>query len=212
MTASLGNAAGRHLHALANGIDERAVEPDRPVKSVGHEETFAHDHHTHASLEREIVRLSDAVGGRLRRHGLAGRTVTLKVRFSDFHTITRSTTFAGATDSTPAITRGAKELLAAVDPTPGVRLIGVSVSGLQRRIGPPAHPRRRRFAGLGRRHRRRWTRSGSGSARPRSARPPWPIGGGLRVRREARMPRGVPATSPSTPRAGAAGSRSVRPS
>ena len=66
----------------------------------------------------------------MRRHGLAGRTLTLKVRFSDFHTITRSSTFAGATDSTSAITRGAKELLAAVDPSPGVRLIGVSMSGL----------------------------------------------------------------------------------
>ncbi len=130
VTASIGNAAGQHLHALANGIDDRAVEPDRPVKSVGHEETFPRDHHTHASLEREIVRLSDAVGARLRRHGLAGRTLTLKVRFSDFHTITRSSTFAGATDSTSAITRGAKELLAAIDPAPGVRLIGVSMSGL----------------------------------------------------------------------------------
>jgi DNA polymerase-4 len=130
VTSALGNAVGRHLHALANGVDDRAVEPDRPIKSVGHEETFARDHHTHASLEREIVRLSDSVGARLRRHGLAGRTLTLKVRFSDFHTITRSSTFAGATDSTAAITRGAKDLLAAVDPTPGVRLIGVSMSGL----------------------------------------------------------------------------------
>jgi DNA polymerase IV len=130
VTGSIGNAAGQHLHALANGIDERAVEPDRPLKSVGHEETFPRDHHTHASLEREIVRLSDAVGTRLRRHGLAGRTLTLKVRFSDFHTITRSSTFVLPTDSTSAITRGAKDLLAAVDPTPGVRLIGVSISGL----------------------------------------------------------------------------------
>jgi DNA polymerase-4 len=130
VTTALGNAVGLHLHALANGIDDRAVEPDRPIKSVGHEETFARDHHSHATLERELVRLADSVGSRLRRHGLAGRTLTLKVRFSDFHTITRSTTFAGATDSTVTITRAAKELLVGVDPTPGIRLIGISVSGL----------------------------------------------------------------------------------
>jgi DNA polymerase IV len=130
VTTALGSAAGRHLHALANGIDERAVEPVRPLKSVGHEETFAQDHHTHETLDREIVRLADAVGSRLRNHGLAGRTVTLKVRFSDFHTITRSASRAEATDSTPMITREAKQLLAAVDPSPGVRLIGVSVSSL----------------------------------------------------------------------------------
>ncbi|HVN50220.1 MAG TPA: hypothetical protein VMT43_02245, partial [Acidimicrobiales bacterium] len=130
VTGSLGGAVGRHLHALANGIDDRAVEPDRPVKSVGHEETFVTDHHGHTSLERELVRLADSVGARLRRLGLVGRTLTIKVRFSDFHTITRSTTFAEATDSTAVITRGAKELLASVDPTPGVRLLGVSMSGL----------------------------------------------------------------------------------
>jgi DNA polymerase-4 len=130
VTGALGRAVGLHLHALANGIDERPVEPDRPIKSVGHEETFPRDHHARASLEREVVRLADSVGARLRRHELAGRTVTLKVRFSDFHTITRSTTLANPTDSTVAITRGAKELLAGVDPTSGVRLIGVSVSGL----------------------------------------------------------------------------------
>ena len=130
LTSSLGNASGRHLHALANGIDDRPVEPARRPKSVGHEETFPRDHHDHRSLERELVRLGDSVGGRLRAHALAGRTITLKVRFRDFHTITRSTTLAGATDSSQTIVVAAKELLAAIDPSPGVRLIGVSVSGL----------------------------------------------------------------------------------
>jgi DNA polymerase-4 len=130
VTASLGTAAGRHLHDLANGIDGRAVEPDRRPKSIGHEETFAHDHHRVETLTRELIRLCDSVGTRLRDHSLAGRTVTLKVRFGDFHTITRSTTLGAATDSTQVVTREAKALLALVDPTPGVRLIGVSVSGL----------------------------------------------------------------------------------
>jgi DNA polymerase IV len=130
ITSALGSAAGRHLHALANGIDDRAVEPQRAVKSVGHEETFAEDHLSHATLERELVRLADSVGSRLRHHDLAGRTITIKVRFSDFHTITRSSTRAEATDSTVVITREAKLLLAGVDPSPGVRLLGVSVGAL----------------------------------------------------------------------------------
>ncbi len=95
LTSVLGQASGRHLHALANGIDDRAVEPDRQTKSIGHEETFPRDHHSHRTLERELVRLGDSVGARLRAHGVAGRTVTLKVRFHDFRTITRSTTLAG---------------------------------------------------------------------------------------------------------------------
>jgi DNA polymerase-4 len=130
LTGSLGPAVGGHLHSLANGIDNREVQPDRRPKSVGHEETFAKDHHRHATLERELVRLSDSVGARLRAQGLAGRTVTLKVRFRDFRTITRSTTLSGATDSAQTIVHEVKALLAAIDPTPGVRLIGVSVSGL----------------------------------------------------------------------------------
>ncbi len=127
---SVGQSLGTHLHALANGLDDRAVEPARRPKSVSHEETFAHDHHQLDTLDREVVRLADAVGSRLRRHGLSGRTVTLKVRFSDFHIVTRSSTLSGATDSTPTITRAAKDLLAGIDPTPGVRLIGVGVSAL----------------------------------------------------------------------------------
>jgi DNA polymerase-4 len=130
LTGTLGASAGSHLSALANGIDDRSVEPDRRPKSIGHEETFAQDHHQRATLERELVRLGDSVGARLRAHGLAGRTVTLKVRFRDFRTITRSATLTGATDSAQSIVTRAKTLLAAIDPSPGVRLIGVSVSGL----------------------------------------------------------------------------------
>ena len=130
VTGSVGNAVGTHLHALANGIDDRAVEPDRRPKSIGHEETFARDHHHRDTLERELVRLGDSVGSRLRAHGLAGRTVQLKVRFRDFRTITRSSTLAAPTDSSAVVVAEAKTLLAGVDPSPGVRLIGISVSGL----------------------------------------------------------------------------------
>ena len=126
----LGASAGNHLHQLANGIDERRVEPDRQAKSIGHEETFVEDRRERADLERELVRFADAIGSRLRRAGLAARTISLKVRFGDFRTITRSSTLTEATDTHQVILREARELLAGVDPGAGVRLLGVSVSGL----------------------------------------------------------------------------------
>jgi DNA polymerase-4 len=136
VTAALGTAHGTHLHRLANGVDPREVEPHRQPKSIGHEETFARDLHDREALEREAVRMSDAVAARLRRHDLRGRTVTIKVRFDDFRTITRSVTLPEAVDSGSIVLREARALLAPLDPAPGVRLFGVSVSGLG-----PAGPR-----------------------------------------------------------------------
>jgi DNA polymerase IV len=127
---ALGVAQGRHLHALANGVDDRDVVPDRVAKSIGHEETFTADRHDRSALEREVVRFADAIAARLRTHRVAGRTVTIKVRFHDFRTITRSVTLAAPTDASLVIAREAKALLAQVDPSTGVRLLGVTVSGL----------------------------------------------------------------------------------
>jgi DNA polymerase-4 len=127
---ALGPAAGRQLRRLAAGEDDRPVEPDQPPRSIGHEETFPRDHHDREALRREVARMADAVAWRLRRAGLAARTVTLKVRFGDFRTITRSTTAAQAVDDGPAIARAASALLDRVDPSPGVRLLGVTASGL----------------------------------------------------------------------------------
>lgn len=128
LVASLGRAHGAHLHRLSLGIDNRPVEVDRAVKSIGHEETFSHDRHTVSELRVELVRLSDAVAGRLRAHGTGARTVQLKVRFAGFETITRSVTVPGAIDTAHAILAALTPLLEAVDPTPGVRLLGVSAS------------------------------------------------------------------------------------
>ena len=130
VVGALGEAHGRHLHDLAWARDDRAVEPDRATKSIGHEETYAADHYDLRTLGDEVVRQSDAVATRLRSSAVAGRTVTLKVRFADFRTITRSKTVPAPLDSGPAIARVAAALLAAVDPSPGVRLLGVSVSNL----------------------------------------------------------------------------------
>ena len=130
VVAALGPVQGAHLHALANAVDARAVTPEQGVKSVGHEETFARDHHSLDTLSLELLRLGDAVATRLRVAGLAGRTVSIKVRFGDFRTITRSCTIPEPTDSAHEIARLGKQLLFAVDPTPGVRLLGISVSQL----------------------------------------------------------------------------------
>ncbi len=127
---AVGEAVGRHLSALARGEDDRDVESDRAPKSVGHEETFPYDLTDRAACERELVRLSDAVAGRLRRHGLAGRTLTLKVRFAGFVTVTRSHTVAVPLDSAPVLLREAKALLDAIDVGRGIRLLGISMSGL----------------------------------------------------------------------------------
>lgn len=126
----LGDAHGRHLWRLSQGIDAREVEPDLRPKSIGHEETFARDHHSREPLRRELVRMADAVAARLRDHRQSGRTVTIKVRFHDFRTITRSQTLASPISTGPAVARVAKSLLDQIDPAAGVRLLGVSVSHL----------------------------------------------------------------------------------
>jgi DNA polymerase-4 len=127
---SLGAANGHLLAALARGHDTRGVEASREAKSVGHEETFASDLRRHGELHGHVVRMADAVGTRLREANLSGRTVTVKVRFGDFTTITRSHTLPSALDSPRALATLAGALLDAVDVSSGVRLLGVSVSGL----------------------------------------------------------------------------------
>ncbi|SFQ06806.1 DNA polymerase-4 [Amycolatopsis arida] len=127
---ALGAAAGEHLHALANGRDDRAVVPDAAEKSIGAEHTFDVDHHDRVVLERELLRLAERVAATLRRKGLRGRTVSIKVRFADFRTITRARTLPSATDVAREIHGTTVALLAEEGGTPAVRLIGVRVEGL----------------------------------------------------------------------------------
>lgn len=127
---AVGRAHGTHLARLAAGIDDRPVEPDREVKSVSHEETYPVDLYARSDLDAEIVRMADAVATRLRRAGLAGRTVTLKVRFGDFVTKTRSRTDPVGLAEGPPIALLARALLDEVDLSQGVRLLGVGVSNL----------------------------------------------------------------------------------
>lgn len=131
----LGTAHGRHLARLAAGEDDRPVEAERGPKSVGHEETFASDFHDHAALHGHVARMADAVCERLREAELRGRTVTLKIRFGDRSTITRSHTLSSPTRAGRVVSAVCGALLEAVDVGAGVRLLGVSVSGL---TGAPA--------------------------------------------------------------------------
>lgn len=130
LIASVGRAAGTHLHDLAWGRDDRAVEPNQAAKSVSHEETYAVDRFDLDELHRRLVALSESVASRLREASLAGRTVTLKVRYGDFTTLTRSSTLARPADSGAAVVAVAAGLLAQVDCSAGVRLLGVGVTNL----------------------------------------------------------------------------------
>jgi DNA polymerase-4 len=126
----LGKASGHGLFQLARARDDRPVVADREAKSVSSEGTYDTDLTDRKLMEGLLTRQATHVGERLRKHGLSGRTVTIKVRFHDFTTISRSSTLASPTDSSPTIARVARGLLADLDTSGGVRLLGVGVSGL----------------------------------------------------------------------------------
>lgn len=126
----LGRAHGSGLYAMAHGIDERPVVAERASKSVSVEDTFDIDVTDRSRVELETRRLAERCAARLRAAGRSGRTVVVKVRSYDFSTLTRSETLRGPTDDPVVIREAAARLLAAVDTTAGVRLLGVGVSGL----------------------------------------------------------------------------------
>ena len=147
----LGVAAGRHLSELSRAIDDRPVVPEQEAKSIGHEETFASDLWDLDDLHRRLQRMVDASATALRRAERAARTVTVKLRFGDFTQVTRSHTLDGPVDATPAIAAVAAALLESVDLARGVRLLGVSLSGLvEPGDGHPAAPGPRHAADRGR--------------------------------------------------------------
>lgn len=127
---SVGAAAGDHLHALAHGHDDRRVVPESEEKSVGAEHTFDADVRDHGACERELLRLAQRIAATLRAKGLKGRTVSIKVRFSDFRTITRARTLPAATDVAREVHATAAELLREAVAGAAVRLVGVRVEGL----------------------------------------------------------------------------------
>ncbi|GAB4288149.1 MAG: DNA polymerase IV [Thiohalomonadaceae bacterium] len=126
----LGNAAGP-LWQLAHGQDERPVVSEREAKSISQETTFPRDIDDPTVLRAWLQDLAAQVAWRLRRHGLKGRTVQIKVRLADFSTLTRAQTLAQATDITDEIRRVALMLFEQrlPRPLPPLRLLGVGVSG-----------------------------------------------------------------------------------
>jgi DNA polymerase-4 len=123
-----------HFWRLSRGLDTRAVVPDRIAKSISHETTFARDIVDDEVLEAWLLELTDQVGRRLRRHGVFGKTVQLKLRYSNFDTITRSETLVAATHTTGRLCSSAKRLLRRVRQADqrSVRLLGMGVSNLTR--------------------------------------------------------------------------------
>jgi DNA polymerase-4 len=124
-------AQGEVLWRAAAGIDDSPVTPEHEAKSLSREETFAQDVGDATILRRELLRLSDAVAARLRRNNFQARTVTLKLRYGDFSTISRQATLADATDAGPVVYAQVLALFdSAWERGRPVRLLGVAAANL----------------------------------------------------------------------------------
>ncbi|OWV10108.1 DNA polymerase IV [Micromonospora wenchangensis] len=134
---ALGAASAAHLHELARGRDARPVSPEHVEKSIGAEVTFDVDVVDPQQIRRALLALSEKVGSRLRGAGQVGRTVSLKVRLSDFRTVNRSRTLGVATDVAREIFDTSWGLWTALDPGEPVRLVGVRVEGLAGAVDTP---------------------------------------------------------------------------
>jgi DNA polymerase-4 len=126
----VGRSHGRSLYLLARAEDDRPVVAEREAKSISVEATYATDQVDRRLLQALLDRQATKVTERLRKARLSGRTVTVKIRLHDFSTHTRSATLPGPTDDARTVARVARTLLAEVDTSGGVRLLGVGVSGL----------------------------------------------------------------------------------
>ena len=130
LVRELGRSQGEWIGALAFARDDRSVEPDRETKSISVEDTFETDVTDRAALEAVIARDSGTVARRLSAAHLFARTITLKARYPDFTTLSRSRTLDGATDDADVIALVARGLLDTVQTSRGLRLLGVGVAGL----------------------------------------------------------------------------------
>jgi DNA polymerase-4 len=132
LARALGHGLAHHLLDLAEGRDPRQVETAERTKSISAEETFDTDVSSFDDLSRVLRLQADRVAGRVRHSGLRARTVTVKIRFSDFRTITRSETLASPTSNDLDVFRTATRLLAkAIEPGQAIRLVGLACSGLE---------------------------------------------------------------------------------
>jgi DNA polymerase-4 len=155
LAARLGREHARHLTALANGIDDRVVEPDRAPVSIGHEDTFERDVRDLAELVPHILSQGDRACARARRGGWRATIVTLKIKYADHQRTSRRLTLPDPTADGRVVGETARRLLDEVPDvaTRGVRLTGVSLSGLERGSAPRQlgfdEPSRQRGEALG---------------------------------------------------------------
>ncbi|HEY5249788.1 MAG TPA: DNA polymerase IV [Dermatophilaceae bacterium] len=128
---ALGDNAGPALYELAWGRDSRQVMPTRRERSIGADETFSFDVDDPAYIHRELLKLSDRTAARMRAAGMVGRTISIKVRFSDFTTITRSKTLRDPTDVSRDIYATTRALYDGLGlQRARLRLVGVRMEGL----------------------------------------------------------------------------------
>jgi DNA polymerase-4 len=130
LRGALGEAAAGHLHELAWGRDPRPVSPEHVEKSIGAEVTFDTDIADPRVIRRSLLALAEKVGVRVRQAGQVGRTVSIKVRFADFRTVTRARTLAEPTDVAHEVFETARSLFDLLGPGERIRLIGVRLEGL----------------------------------------------------------------------------------
>ncbi len=120
--------AGHFFYKIVRGIDDRPVQPDRQIKSLGAEDTFPYDLETLEEMYVELEKIARTVHSRLQRHNLKGRTVTVKIRYSDFKVITRNQSFPSGIDDLQTILETARQLLAGTfEEDQKIRLLGISL-------------------------------------------------------------------------------------
>jgi DNA polymerase-4 len=117
---------------FAKGLDSRPVTPAREAKSVGRENTYEHDLFSPPDIHAEVLKLAQEIGWRLRRMKMRGSTLTLKIRFPAFETITRSVSSSGGFYHDEDICAAALRLCEKCDLAKGVRLLGVTIGKLER--------------------------------------------------------------------------------
>ena len=129
----VGDNSAAHLRRLAQGEDDRPLSTDRGAKSISEERTYSRDLHDADEIDRALLARAEGLSRDLRRQGLVGRTVHLKVRGGDFTTWTRSLTLAEATDLAETLVAAARQLMQERIHLEGrgIRLLGVGVSGLR---------------------------------------------------------------------------------
>ena len=138
MERHFGSFAG-YLYGAARGHDERAVQPDRPHKSISVETTFDVDLKTLAALAEALEPIAESLAQRVARADAAGRTVTLKLRYADFRIVTRSRTLLSPVHAREALLEAGGELLRSVPGIgQGVRLLGLGISNLHQQTGEVA--------------------------------------------------------------------------